>query len=249
MYIIGLDVETTGLDAEDEIVEMGAVLYCTITKRNIASFGKIYKVEKWSDEAQECHKIDRSISNLMEFAKDSIDPWDLLSGDLAKYVVAHNAAHDYKFVTKVWPSFKKKPWLCTVEDLPHRQVIHATSKRLAHLCADYQIMFTNWHQALADAEACAKIAGLHDLDEAYNFKMTPKYKLICRGDFIKDIKNHLADCPSTVFDGRKYVWDSENKYWHRDGLLKTQLVDDIKHIKNVARNWDFDVEPMPDKEY
>ena len=103
MIIIGVDVETTGLDKEkDQVVELGVVLYDTELGRVISSFGKIYKAEVWGEEAALCHQIPKATSDSMPLiGSEDIDPWEVVSGDMAKYVVAHNASHDYAIVTKI----------------------------------------------------------------------------------------------------------------------------------------------------
>lgn len=255
MLIVGVDVETTSLDSETgEIVEVGCVLYDTVSERVIAVFGKVYKVNEWGVEAAECHQIPKEISEAMPIIQtDGIDPWDAVSGDLAKYVVAHNAGHDHSFVTKVWPSFLKKPWLCTQRDLKHTDILKkVTSKRLAHLCVDYHISMGSWHQAVADAEACARLAGKHDLDAVYAWKELPKFRFITYGPYIEDFKDVMAEAPSVLLDGRKYYWNTEGapKAWSKEDLTIEEVELDAKYLKEVTKGkWKFEGAPMPPKPY
>lgn len=255
MIIVGVDVETNGLDSSvDQIVEMGATLFDTETKRVLASFGKIYKIDRWDEEAAKCHKIPQHLADRMISVLESkLDPWDIISGDLAKYVVAHKASHDYGFVTKVWPSFKNRPWICTHEDLQHHLVVgKIASGRLAHLCVDYQIQMGTWHQALADAEACARLASFHDLDAAFERKMLPKYRLITYGEFLDDIRDVMANAPSVLRDGKKYKWNQEEapRAWMKDDLTIQELEEDAWYLKDVTNGkWKFEGEPLPPKPY
>ena len=255
MIIVAVDVETTSLDAEDgEIVEMGAVLFDTETCRVISVFGKVYKVNKWGEEAAECHQIPQEMSNMMPLIEDDdIDPWDAISGDLAEFVVAHNAGHDHAFVTKIWPKFLNKPWLCTQRDLNHTDIINSvTSKRLAHLCVDYHISMGSWHQAVADAEACARIAAKHDLNEAYKRKLEPKYRFIAYGGFIENFSDLAKQAPSALKDGRGYRWNDDNapKAWSKENLTLDEVELDAKYLKEITKGkWKFEGTPMPPKPY
>lgn len=255
MLIVAVDIETTGLDSkQDQIVELGAVLFDTKTGRILSAFDKIYQVETWGEEAAKCHRIPREMSNLMPLiGSESFDPWTIISGNLAKYVVAHNAPHDHAFVTKTWPSFKNKPWICTHRDLIHHEIIgKISSHRLGHLCVDYQITMGTWHQALADAEACARIAAFHDLDKAYERKITPKYRLIAYGEYLDDIRDVMGNAPSVLKDGQRYRWNQEEapRAWMKDGLTIEELEVDAKYLKEVTKNkWKFEGKSLPPKSY
>lgn len=76
--------------------------------------------------------------------------------------VAHNAAFDYKCIceaAKIYQLEKPAPFYCTL--LQARKKISkwdCPSKSLPHLCDYFGLEFRNHHNALADAEACAKLA-------------------------------------------------------------------------------------------
>lgn len=256
MLIVGVDVETNGLDsAEHEVIEFGGVLFCTIAKRVLATFGKIYKVEKWCGEAEKCHRITREMSDLMPtFQDDGIIPSKALSIHLAEFVVAHNAGHDHPFVTKLDPGFLKVPWICTQRDLKHEDKIdRVSSRRLAHLCVDYHLPMGSWHQAVADAEACARIAGEHDLKAAYKWKITPKFRLLAYGPYLAHVgKDAMNQCPSVLAGGQKYRWNTDEypRAWMGQDLTEEFVAKDAKYIKEVTEGqWKFEAEPMLPKPY
>lgn len=255
MIIIGVDVETTGLDSnQDQVVELGAVLFDTQLNRVLASFSKIYKTEVWSEEAFKCHQIPQTISSIMPpIGSETIDPWEVISGDLATYVVAHKADHDHPFITKIWPSFLKKPWICTQEGLIHKDKIdRISSMRLAHLCVDYHIPMGSWHQAVADAEACARLASKHDLDAAYQRKITPKFRLITYGEYLENIRDVMGEAPSVLKDGKKYLWNQEEapRAWMKNDLTIEDIEVDARYLKEVTSGkWKFEGAPLPPKSY
>jgi DNA polymerase III epsilon subunit-like protein len=257
MLIVAVDVETTGLDKEkDQVVELGAILYDTELERVISSFGKIYKAEVWGEEAALCHQIPKETSDSMPLVgSEQFDPWEVISGDMAKYVVAHNARHDYAFVTKVWPSFKRRPWLCTKEGIPHKEKVmlgRVASTRLGHLCVDYHITMGSWHQAVADAEACARLASKHDLDAAYERKIALKYRLVTYGEYLPDIRDVMGNAPSVLRDGKRYRWNQEEapRAWMKDDLTLEEVEEDAKYLKEITKGkWKFEGEPLPPKPY
>lgn len=260
MIILGLDLETNGLSGDDhelEIVEFGGVLLHVETKTVIASYGKVYKVETWSDGAYQIHKIPKPLSDLGPAASDDISPWLALSGDMADMVVAHNAPHDHPLVTTLWPEFLSKPWICTQRDLDHDKVLprKSYSRRLGHLCVDYEIKMDNWHRAQADAEACARIAACHDLEAALAHKNLPKYRFITWGNQRVgkiNVNEKLRDAPSVEADGRRYRWNTDDypKAWVKEGLLKEHVILDAKYLKEITNGkWSFNAEEMDPKPY
>jgi DNA polymerase III epsilon subunit-like protein len=277
MIIVGVDTETNGESSENEakahaehsesgppvsdaeIIELGLVLFHVESKSILASYCCVFKVDRWSDEAENIHGIPQLLSNMMPDGPP-FDPWDIINGDMADFVVAHQATHDHPLVTKRWPSFLKKPWLCTRLDLPHMEAVdadgdkiinrHVISTRLGHLCVDYGIPLHGWHRALADAEACARIAACHDLNKALAFKNADKFKLIASGGFIKQINELLKEAPSLLKGGKRYQWDSEHKTWWKENLTEDEVRVDHKYIKKITNGkWEFAIEKMSPKSY
>ena len=261
MIILGIDTETTGLFVENEpdpeIIEIGLVLFDTELDMVLATFGMIYntKIESHED-AFKVHKIDRETSLSMSFAEDCLNPYDVVQAYRAKYIVAHNAEHDFPKVTQTWPKFLDKPWLCTKSGINHDKVLprKVYSTRLAHLCVDYEIQLSGWHRAVVDAEACARIASKHDLDLAYEDKMKTKFRLIIVGPYLKgvDANAQLKESPSVIDSGKKYRWNQDGypKCWIKEGLLKEEIVADADHIKKFSRGkWKFNLEKMDPPPY
>lgn len=256
MIILGIDTEVTDLSDDAEIVEMGGVLYDTEAKIVLSSYGQIYKTEKESaEEAAAVHGIKRSISLECPTIHDCPDPWIVLQGWRAEYIVAHNAAHDHPKVTKVWPSFLDKPWLCTQKDLNHSNVVRkVTSRRLGHLCVDYGIPTGALHRAMEDARVCAIMASKHDLNVAYEIKLMPRFRLICSGPFLKnvDIYKLLKESPSSKIDKRWYKFNPDGypKCWVKEDIFEDSVKEDAAYIKKITKNkWEFNLERMDPKPY
>jgi len=265
MIIIGVDAETNGFKNEkdeydeerSELCEIGACLFHVESKTVLAQFGKIYRIHNWGEEAAEVHQIPKELSDLMPYVppQEEENPFKLISGNMARFVVAHNAPHDYPYFAKLWPDFLSIPWLCTQRDLPHNDKLRrpAYSKRLGHLCVDYGIQFSGWHRALVDAEACARIASFHDLEAAYEEKLKSKFRLVTYGEFIKDInKETMSQIPSVLEDDRRYRWNTNEcpRAWSKDYLPEEFIEPDVRYIKEITGDrWKFEIEPMPPKTY
>jgi len=99
-----------------------------------------------------------------ESAPDFITVWEKIDefiGDLP--LVAHNKAFDERCIRAAFRAYSTDypdyPFLCTLQRA--RAVIPKAmvgSYSLPYLCEFFGISFNNHHNALADAEACAKIA-------------------------------------------------------------------------------------------
>lgn len=262
MIILGVDTETTGitedgLEGESEVVEAGFTLFDTDNQIVLATFGMIFKTNAESAPgAYEVHKIPRDVSLSMPAASECLNPYDIIRADLAEYMVAHNAPHDHPKIVKIWPDFLKLKWLCTQRDLNHENVLprKVYSRRLGHLCVDYGINLSGWHRAVADAEACARIASKHDLDAAFAYKSLPKFRLVCEGPYLRnvDAKVELGNAPSVLSDGKTYRWniDGYPKCWTKEGLLKEEVIGDADHIKKFSNGlWKFNLEKMDPPAY
>lgn len=76
--------------------------------------------------------------------------------------VAHNASFDHKCIreaARIYGLDSPLPFHCTLIAARRRLTYReCPSKSLPHLCRHFGIEFTNHHNALADAEGCARLA-------------------------------------------------------------------------------------------
>ncbi len=152
---IFLDTETTGLEDEDEVIELAllpfeyerdtGVITAVHVDRAIAALRQPSTLI--TPESSAIHGITNE-----DVAGKSIDAAQLATLlDDAQLLIAHNAAFDRPMVEKLWPAFEAKHWACSLADVDWK------AEGLGSAKLDYLLMRQGWffddHRALADALA------------------------------------------------------------------------------------------------
>lgn len=163
---IAFDLETTGLDAEnDSIIEIGALK--VIDGKVSERFMEFVKPDKpistmitgitgiTNDMVKNARATDEIIRDFIRFCGDYI-------------LVGHNILFDYKFVKKYATSYGypfEKEGIDTLQ-IARKTLRHLESKSLGCLCEYYQITNQAAHRAYHDALATAKIYHMlaHDFE-------------------------------------------------------------------------------------
>jgi DNA polymerase III subunit epsilon len=168
MKTLGVDFETTGLDAEeDRITEVGAVLFDWETQTPLVLLSTF--VNPGRPIPEEVTKL-TGITN--EMVADYGRPEEEVCGELqhllgcADYAMAHNAAFDMGFydAALLRHGFAKddKVWLCTKNDIKYPDSI--TTRNLCHLAAEHSIINPFRHRAVFDVLTMLKVASNYDID-------------------------------------------------------------------------------------
>lgn len=152
-----VDVETTGLSRNDEIIELAVVLF-----RFEPATGRIIDyVEKYSGlreprcpihpEAAKVHHIKPKMLKGKTLDDDKV--LDMFSR--AEFIIAHNAGFDRRYVCDLYPVLARKVWACSLYDIDWRG--HGFAKRsLAYLTKFHRIPGGK-HRALNDAESAVSL--------------------------------------------------------------------------------------------
>lgn len=164
---IAFDLETTGLDAEnDSIIEIGALK--VIDGKVAERFMEFVKPDKpisatntgitgiTNDMVKNARATDAIIRDFVDFCGDYM-------------LVGHNILFDYKFMKKYTNTYNlpfEKKGLDTLQ-IARKTLRHLESKSLGSLCEYYQITNQAAHRAYHDALATAKIYHMlaHDFEE------------------------------------------------------------------------------------
>ena len=172
MRILGIDVETTGLNPKEEyITEIGAVLYDVEKKAPMLMGSWLISIPQTVNITPfitQLTGIDRSMLNLFGVDEDVARVELGAMVDMANCFMAHNAPFDKSFIEPFLGEQDVLPWICSKSNLPHEEVLgrKVSSKSLEALTGYYQVFNPFAHRALFDVLAMLKIAERHDLYEA-----------------------------------------------------------------------------------
>jgi len=148
-----VDVETTGLDPEtDTIIELGLVPF------NYDAAGRVYTVgEAFQSFNDPGRPIPPEITELTGITDDMVRGQaidraevDELLG-VANFVVAHHAAFDRRFIEKIAPEAIKKPWGCSMSQVPWNA--EGINGRSLEYISMKQGFFFDGHRAAEDCRA------------------------------------------------------------------------------------------------
>lgn len=168
-----IDTETSGLDENSELIEIGLILYSVTNQCSLIEFSTLLPAA--GNEAESVNRIKPSaLSEIAEVGEKSSIVLDLLN--VSDCLVAHNADFDSNVLRK-WSLFfdspELPPWLCTMEDF--RWPLGKQQGSLINLALDHGIGVASAHRALTD---CRLIAALFDrmtdLQSMFQVAMRPK---------------------------------------------------------------------------
>lgn len=158
-YGLVVDVETTGLNPrQDEIVELAAVPFAY----DAANDGLVRLPGEYSGLRDPGTRIPTSAVAIHGITESMVrgltldsDKFLTLVGQ-SEFLVAHNAPFDYGFVTRLFPTTTKRPWLCSVRQIDWTR--HGYSSRsLDALLAANGIARSVAHRAREDCDALLKL--------------------------------------------------------------------------------------------
>ena len=155
---IYIDLETTGLDpSTDEIIEIGMVPF------QYSPDGRIFLIsdKTFSALREPSDAIPEEITKITGITQEMvkgkhIDPADVerFAAD-ADLIIAHNAGFDRKFLEKFAPAFERKPWACSMAQIPWKEE-GFDGTRLSHIAAGYGF-FYDAHRATTDCFAGVEV--------------------------------------------------------------------------------------------
>ena len=218
-----IDVETTGLDVdEDAVIELALQRFWADADGRIVATGRSHR---WLEHPG--RPIAPEITRLTGIADRDVAGrriTDAVAASLiadADFVVAHNASFDRPFVEKRLPSAAGRPWVCTLHDVDWR-ANGFEGRTLSHLLLQIGL-FYEAHRASTDVTAL-----LHLLD----------HRLASGGTVLKAAVETAAK-PAWIIDAVGAPFESKD-------LLKARGY----RWNGVARHWSKEVNAMAfDDEY
>lgn len=220
--LLGVDLETTGLDVKtDRPVEVGICLWDADSKKPIVSCGFYLWDSSYptlSVDAIKTHGIQSEL--LLEFGQPPKGIFTWIEGFITKYqptaIVAHNGnaydkpllLNELKRLDLSCPQLESLHWIDTATDLP----TYGKSRALTYMAADHGFLNPYAHRAQFDVMAMMKILSFYDLNEVIKNGKAPKVKL--KGQLA--MKEQDFETKKNWLKGRRYSWDSENKFWVKE---------------------------------
>ena len=232
MLILGLDLETSGLDRKTcDVLEIGAALWNVKEKRPVRLYTqfnkdfqsevpeeiesligiKAYEVKKYGKSLREC------LNELTPLMED------------AEYIVAHNGTNfDKPFLEETYKSIglkmPEKIWIDTQIDIPYPDGMG--TRKLSYLACEHGFVNPFPHRALTDVLTTLKLLSLYDFDVIKEIAKSPVVQVIAQVTFDERHKPRQAG----------FRWDSERKFWYLDirkALVPTREFN-FKHYINEA---------------
>ena len=240
MYLLGIDLETTGLDPEhDEIIEFGYVMWCTHEKKPITMGGFLIKPAiPISKEIEDITGITNNSLRIASTYKEHIERVIEPIAFSCKHIVGHNGiAFDKKFL-EADPIFKtidplfSRNWIDTKIHVNYPK--HIKTRKLTHLAADHGIHIGHAHRAMFDALGMMLILSKYDIIETIERSKSSLFELTAR----------------VTYDERKKAKDAgfhfrpTTKSW-----VKVVLECDIEGIVNEKLDFEFSIKKLNDYSY
>ena len=211
-----LDVETTGIDLnENEIIEL-AIKVIEINKHNGSSMRAIGKFESYNDPGFE---ISEEISSLTGITNDDVKDqhinWENVKSifNNCQLLVAHNARFDRKFVEKYIQT--NNVWACSQKDIQWKN--RGFFKNSLELLCIWHGFYYEAHRAMNDVNSTINLiahSSYNDdmpLIELIKSAKKPLYKIINKFPYNE---NHIKSIKSRKINDNRYSWDSNNKSWN-----------------------------------
>jgi len=210
MYLLGIDLETTGLNpSSSDIIEIGFMVWDTNQSCPVLCSSHLI---------QQKHPLPEEIKKLTGIQDEDLSQFGIklkqallsLAG-LAKkcdFLVGHNALEfDRKYLSKACQKyslyFPNKYWIDTMIDLPYPDSIK--TRKLSYLATEHHISITTAHRAVFDIWTTLQILSKYDIHEITKRVKTGFVKLIAQVSYDERAKASTQG----------FRWDPQNKVWFK----------------------------------
>lgn len=167
-----IDVETTGLSPRfDQVVEFALVLFSFRMETGEIT-GTVDEYVALRDPGRPIPPGAMAVHGIRDadVRGRELDPRRIRSlMDQAEFLVAHNAGFDRSFVAPMFREAREKPWYCSMNHVPWRQ-LGFRSRGLQSLLRDHGIRVERAHRGGDDVKATLRLLGLTDPGGTYYFK-------------------------------------------------------------------------------
>ena len=218
MLLLGIDLETDGLDPkENAILEVGAVLYDWDTKTPVRMLSEFIDPD-YNQNLSAGYKVPVEITELTGITTKMIEEYGGLDVDVmlslknlaygSDFFVGHNCnAFDALFLGTMWDRLSmrfQRPWLDTIVDIKYPPLIK--TRNLRHLAAEHGFLNHFPHRAVFDVLTMFKVMEKYDLNDIIARSKEPTLYVQALVSFDE---KELAKA-------RGYRWYAPTKTWWRE---------------------------------
>lgn len=229
-----VDVETTGLDpVKDEILELGLVPF------NYDSTGRIWmQGEPFQSFNDPDRPISAEITALTGITDDMVrgHKIDVAEVDellaVSNFVVAHHAAFDRRFLEKIAPEAVKKPWGCSMSQVPWNA--EGINGRSLEYILMKQGFFFDGHRAPDDCKAAIHMLA-QPLPRSGRLPMAALRQTAAANTYRVWAESTPFEVKDTL-KARGYKWSDgavagKPKAWYYDAIEKTAADQEAEWLK------------------
>lgn len=245
MKVLGLDLETTGLDyEEDRIIEMAYVLWDTERSVPLSIESTLLSIgeETLSEEIEGITGI--RDQDLKEFGRDPQNELNnLMTNCLSlkpEYIIAHNGAQfDSPFLSNELKrhgvntaQFDEIPWIDTRYDLPFAK--QPKSRKLEHLALDMGFINPFPHRAVTDVLTMLKVMSQFKFEDIVEYSLIPW--IVVRAMVGYDDRQLAKD--------ERYMWQQVDNTMYEKQWVKKIKADQLEEEQQRCK---FDVVHIKEK--
>jgi DNA polymerase III alpha subunit (gram-positive type) len=212
MHLLGIDIETTGLEPGcNFIIEIGAAIWDTETKKPVRMVSEFVTLPPGVE-------VPKEITELTGITTNDCNVHGLSLGGVInkieeltlfvtqeEYKVAYNAEFEEKFLHDLnIRDFNILPWIDPQYDIPFPSNIK--TRKLDYLCYEHGFRNQFKHRALFDVLAMFEIMSQYDLATIIKRSKSPKTRI---GALVSYEDRLLAKKEG-------FWWDGDIRYWIKD---------------------------------
>lgn len=240
MLLLGVDVETTGLDtANDRIIELGAVLWSVEEKKPLVLYSDLIFVGD-----REVPAVIESLTGISDgHVKKYGMPLQYVLGRFnylaqqADFIVAHNGTNfdkpilEAEYARACFP-FPKAPWIDTSVDVPYPE--KTGTRKLTYLAAEHGFLNPFAHRAIFDVLTMTAVLSRYDAEEVARISKEPSVTLtaMTRPPWVDGGKSNDAA------KAKGYRWNGADKKWQktvkRSQVSKEVTVAEFETLEEVS---------------